>query len=335
MDAGPKRRISTSAYAGAVEIDMLDRRIIHALRVHGRAGFREMAAVLGVSDQTVARRYRTLRERAGVRVVARPDPIRLGYERWIIRLHTAPGAAEPIAAALARRPDTTWVSIMSAGTEIGCNVEVPVVGDRDSLLLQKLPRTPRLVSVSAHCVIHSFAGGAVGPDNLQLPLTPAEVAGLAPPPADDDRPAAVADSDRPLLDALSLDGRLTHAQLATATGWSESAVRRRLDDLIRTGTLYFDVEVDPDRLGFHARVLLWLAVAPSRLASVGAALASHEEIVFAAATTGATNVVATVICSDMEALYRYLTERVGVLDGVERVETAPLLRHVKQVGSVR
>ncbi|WP_239160655.1 Lrp/AsnC family transcriptional regulator [Virgisporangium ochraceum] len=101
-----------------------------------------------------------------------------------------------------------------------------------------------------------------------------------------------------------------------------------------SGTVYFDVEVDPDRLGFHARVLLWMAVSPSRLARIGGALALHEEIVFAAATTGETNVVATVVCQDMPALHRYLTERVGVLDGVERVETAPLLRHVKQVGAV-
>src|SRR6185312_5775717 len=140
----------------------LDRRLIHALRVHGRAGFRELAGALGVSDQTVARRYRALRERAGVRVIALPNPIRLGYDKWIVRLHTAPDAAGPIADALARRPDTTWVSIMSGGTEIGCNVDSPVAADRDSLLLQKLPRTPRLVSVSAHCVIHNFAGGAVG-----------------------------------------------------------------------------------------------------------------------------------------------------------------------------
>jgi len=82
------------------------------------------------------------------------------------------------------------------------------------------------------------------------------------------------------------------------------------------------------------RVLLWLAVTPSRPAAVGTALAQHEEIVFAAATTGPTNIMATVVCPDMAALYRYLTERVGVLDGVERVETAPLLRHVNQVGAV-
>jgi len=294
-----------------------------------------LGAVLGISDQTAARRYRRLRERAGVRVVGLPNPIRLGYDKWIIRLHTAPDAAGPIAAALARRPDTTWVSILSGGTEIGCNVDSPAAAERDTLLLQKLPRTPRLVSVSAHCVIHNFAGGAVGPDRRDHPLSEEEVARLTQPPADPSRPARIADIDRPLLDALAVDARLTYPQLAAATGWSESAVRRRLDDLVAAGAVYFDVEVDPDRLGFHARVLLWLAVAPSRLVAVGTALAQHEEIVFAAATTGPTNIMATAICSDMAALYRYLTERVGALDGVERVETAPLLRHVKQVGAVR
>jgi DNA-binding Lrp family transcriptional regulator len=317
-----------------MELDMLDRRLVHALRVHGRAGFRELGGVLGVSDQTVARRYRRLRESAGVRVIALPNPIRLGYDKWILRLHTAPDAAGPIANALARRPDTSWVSIMSGGTEIGCNVDSPAVADRDTLLLQKLPRTPRLVSVSAHCVIHIFAGGAVGPDRLEHALTTAEIAGLGAPEVEAALPAGLAASDRPLVDALALDGRMTYPQLAAATGWSESAARRRLDELIRSGTVYFDVEIDADMLGYRARVLLWMAVAPSRLASVGEALANHEEIVFAAATTGATNVLATVICSDMPALYRYLTERVGVLDGVERVETAPLLRHVKQVGAV-
>jgi DNA-binding Lrp family transcriptional regulator len=317
-----------------VELDMLDRRLVHGLRVHGRVGFRELSVALGVSDQTVARRYRRMREGAGVRVVALPNSIRLGYDKWIIRLHTAPDAAGPIANALARRPDTRWVSIMSGGTEIGCNVETPATADRDTLLLQKLPRTPRLVSVSAHCVIHNFAGGAVGPDRREDRLTPAEISGLAPPVVEAEGPVALLESDKPLLDALALDGRMTYPRLAAATGWSESAVRRRLDELIRSGSIYFDVEVDADLFGFRARALLWMAVAPSKLVSVGEALAAHEEIVFAGATTGATNVMATVVCCDMPALYRYLTERVGLLDGVERVETAPLLRHVKQVGAV-
>jgi Lrp/AsnC ligand binding domain len=62
---------------------------------------------------------------------------------------------------------------------------------------------------------------------------------------------------------------------------------------------------------------------PARLASVGRALARHVEISFAAATTGPTNLMAGVVCRDDPALYRYLTERIGALDGVKRLETAP------------
>ena len=317
-----------------MEIDTLDRQVIHALRVNGRAGYREIGAVLGVSDQTVARRYRRLREGAGVRVVGLPNPIALGYEMWLLRLHTTPDAAGAIAAALARRPDTGWVSLTSGGTEIACNVQIPATADRDALLLQRLPRTPRLISVTAHCMIRHFAGGAVGIDQRDTALAPAQVAALTPAAPDAAGPARLTDEDRPLMAALAQDGRLGFPELAAVTGWAETTVRRRLHDLAASGALFYDVDVDPDVLGFRARVLLWLSVAPARLAAVGTALAGHEEIVFAAATTGPTNVVGTVVCRDMPGLYTYLTEKVATLDGVDRVETAPVVRHVKQSGAL-
>ncbi|MEV0562635.1 Lrp/AsnC family transcriptional regulator [Dactylosporangium sp. NPDC050588] len=314
-----------------MEIDTLDRQIVDALRVDGRAGFSRIAEVLGVSDQTVARRFRRLRAEAGVRVVGLPNGVRLGYDKWMIRVQSTPGGASAIAEALARRPDTTWVTIASGGTEVTCIVQNPGTADREALLLQKLPSTPRIVSVRAHCLIHDFAGGAVdaaGP----TALTQAQTAAVQPqPPAGE---AVLLDTDRPLVAALARDGRTGLPELAAATGWSESTVRRRLDHLLRTGALFFDVEVNPALFGFRARILLWMAVAPAHLEAAGRALATHPEVVFAAATTGATNLVATVICPDMAGLYDYLTRRIGPLPGIERVETAPALRHVKQVGAV-
>jgi DNA-binding Lrp family transcriptional regulator len=41
-------------------IDRLDRQLLHALQIDGRAPFRRLASVLGASEQTVARRYRRL-----------------------------------------------------------------------------------------------------------------------------------------------------------------------------------------------------------------------------------------------------------------------------------
>jgi DNA-binding Lrp family transcriptional regulator len=319
-----------------VEIDTLDRLVTHALRINGRATYREIGTVLGVSDQTVARRYRRLREEARLRVVGLPNPIELGYETWTLRLRAAPDAAMPIAAALSRRPDTTWVSVTSGGTEIAGSVHVPASADRESLLLQKLPRTPRLVSVSAHCVIHHYVGGAVGPDLRDDSLSAEQIAALTPErPTGSGTAAHLTAADAPLIEALSWDGRLSYAELATATGWPESTVRRRVTELFGSGSLYTDVEIEPELFGFRAVVMLWLSVAPARVAAVGAALSAHEEIVFAAATTGPTNVQATAICRDMPSFYRYVTERLSLLDGVERIESSPVLKHVKQLGSVR
>ena len=324
---------SDTGYRRVVELDTLDLSIVDGLRLDGRVAFSTLAEVLGVSDQTVARRYRRMRAEAGLRVAGLPDGPRLGYDMWLIRLQTTPDAAATVAEALARRPDTTWVTLASGGTEVTCVVQNPGTADRESLLLQKLPRTPRLVSVRAHCLMHLFAGGAEG-DTRTTRLSAEQTGALRPPAPDPGAVPAIAGADGPLLAALSRDGRLGYPQLAAATGWSESAVRRRLEHLRGTGSIFFDVEVEPTAFGYNARFLLWLSVAPAHLEAVGRAMAEHPEVVFAAATTGETNLVATVICRDMAGLYEYVTHRVGPLPGVDRLESAPSLRHVKQVGAL-
>lgn len=82
--------------------------------------------MLGVSDQTVARRYRKLRSSGVRRVVGVPEAAPLGQVHWLIRLGCVPDAAAPIAAALARRDDTQRVSLMSGGTEIVCFIRAPL-----------------------------------------------------------------------------------------------------------------------------------------------------------------------------------------------------------------
>ena len=53
-----------------------------------------------------------------------------------------------------------------------------------------------------------------------------------------------------------------------------------------------------------------------------------------AATTGASNLSATVLCRDDHALYRYLTERIASLDSVNALEVAPVIRTVKRAATV-
>ncbi|MCM3922658.1 Lrp/AsnC family transcriptional regulator [Frankia sp. AiPs1] len=322
-------------------LDRLDRRIMHALQVDGRAPFARIGEVLGVSDQTVARRYARLRGTGTLRVLGLVDPLRIGLTAWLVRVRCTPDAAASVGEALARRTDTRWVSLISGGTEISCIVQGAAPGQDDTLLLQQLPRTPRVVQVTAHALLHVFFGRDLSPLTRTGPLSPAETAALTPPDAPARRPTEPAETaedpvrlgrdDQRLLDALAVDGRTPAAELATATGWSPTTVRRRLSELRSSGALYYDLDFDHGRLG-HLRASLWLEVEPAQLAEVGAALAEHEQVAFAGAVTGTANLYAAVVCRDASALYRYLTGPITAISGIRRLETAPIHRTLKGTG---
>nr|WSX54503.1 Lrp/AsnC family transcriptional regulator [Streptomyces sp. NBC_00974] len=317
------------------EMDLLDRSLVQALAIDGRAAFSRLAEVLEVSDQTVVRRYRRLRTSGLVRVVGLPLGSRVGlFESWL-RVQCAPDAALPVAEALARRPDIAWVTLNSGGTEVHCMTRSRTRKDRDVLLLEKLPRTRRVTGISAHTILRKFFGGPDSWAGLDV-LSPGQIAALRrpllPPGPERDAPYVMDAAELALLAVLGRDGRTGYPELARATGLSESTARRRLERLRDLGAVFFDVEFVPALFGCEAEATLVLTVPPARLAQVGAAVASHREVAFAAAVTGAASLMAVVACRDTDALYTYLTERIGAVDGVGHVEVIPALRSVKRAG---
>lgn len=314
--------------ATSVSFDDLELKIIHALQVDGRAPFSKIASVLGVSDQTVARRYARLRSARKIRVTGRTDPARVGEVSWFIRVRCTPDAVRAIGEALARRPDTSWVKLTSGGTEIVAIVRAPTSRDSETLLLEKLPRTPRVINLSANCLLHVFFGG---PQGFIDALSPEQISQLRLPPAADGTPVALDDSDRQLLALLERDGRTDFTALAAATNQPATTLRRRLADLRASGTLYFDVDFDFRSRGMISQTMLWLSVAPDQMAAAGQALAAHPEVPFVAATTGSTNLFASVLCPDPSALYTYLATKVATLPSVQQMETAPVLQTLKNL----
>ncbi|MEV4569498.1 Lrp/AsnC family transcriptional regulator [Nonomuraea sp. NPDC049419] len=189
------------------------------------------------------------------------------------------------------------------------------------------------MDITAYALLHTYYGSP-GRVRLLDALTPEEADQLGPGPeavTGAGLPHCDADDLR-LLNVLAHDGRTGLAELAAATGWSQSTARRRMDELQATGALHFYAEFDLFHLGYRAGLRLWAAVPPAELAATGAALAAHEETVFAAATTGPTNLVATMLCTDAHDAYRYLTERVAALPAITHVETTPVVETRKRLG---
>jgi DNA-binding Lrp family transcriptional regulator len=314
------------AVVDTTTIDDLDRQLTHCLAVDGRASFSQIAEILGVSDQTVARRYRRLRSAGVLRVVGLKERKAVGSTSWFLRMQCVPGSGPAIAAALARRADTAWVQVLSGDTEVLSALRGDSREDR-AALLAKLPRSDRILAVTAHSLLHMFTGGPQGisslhvlPESLVEPLRHPVRGGHV----------SLSDLDFALLKALGEDGRTPYADLAASTGWSESTVRRRMEQLRDVGVLYYDLEIDAPTFGFHAVTWLWMSVPPAKLASVGETVAKFPEVAYAAATTGPANLAACTVCRDENELYEFLTGKVGALTDVARLETSPVIRTVKQ-----
>lgn len=329
----------------SVAIDRLDRQIIHALLVDPRCPFARLAAVLESSEQTVARRYRRLRDAGVIRVRGLRGPADPGLD-WFVRVQVRPGAADALATALAARADVSWVTITAGGTEVVSFTRPRSAEQRDALLLDRLPRVTNVTSLTAHAILHRFAGSgdrewSAFEDPLNQAQTESLIVGRPPRPAGvitntegglDG--AAMTPADEPLANALHHDGRANYAQLAAATGWSAAQAARRLEALLASGALYVDVETATELLGFDAPALLWLTVTPSKLVAAAEQLAEAPETAFVAAVSGPANLHATVACRDTHHLYEFLVNIVGAIPAVQAVETSPMARRVKQAGSI-
>jgi DNA-binding Lrp family transcriptional regulator len=314
-------------------IDHVDRQIIHALQIAPRAPFARIATVLGVSEQTVARRYQRMRGAGVVRVLARMEPThRPNGSYWSLRIGCRPGTADALADALARRGDTSWISIAAGGAEVTCGAEVEGDG---SGLLHHLPRASNVLTFTAHQMLHHFPGRGeidwILPDNDVTAEQRQFLAEGSAPRAGDARVEA---ADRPLIDELSRDGRASWATLAAATGWSQRQVANRVGELVGSRAVYFHLDVADVLVGMHSAANLWFTVAPAHLASVGARLADHAELGFVAAVTGSANLTAAARTPDARALYRYITTKVAAIEGIHNVEIVPTLTRVKQSHSL-
>jgi DNA-binding Lrp family transcriptional regulator len=199
------------------------------------------------------------------------------------------------------------------------------------LLLHRLPRTAQVQGLAAHSVLHHFNavaewnayGDQLDDDQLvRLQVRP------------DVEPGRMSPEDAALFAALGRDGRASLRRLADETGWSPVRVGRRIDALQASGALYFDVDLDLDALRFTSMSYIWVTVAPHDLAATGHAISAHDEVAFCAAVTGSANLILSVVCRDSADLYRYVTTKLGALDAVRQIETSPVLRRVKQAGSI-
>lgn len=316
-------------------LDELDKQIVHGLLTDARIPFAKLAGILNVSEQTVARRYRSMVQRGIIHVTGQISTVPMGHARWILRISTTPPKVDALADSLAKLPDLSHVNT-SARSEVICVVRPRSTRRRDALL-RTIATAGHVVAFDAYEIIHRFELDEEWP-RLGRYLTVEQSKALGERRRLDDTgpqaPVDLAPEDEKMLAVLAQDGRAPYARLAAETGWPAARVARRMNELVEQNVLYFDLDFAVEHLGYAVRCALWLKAHPSALDAAGRAMATHREVAFVAATTGTSNLFASIQCRDPGHLYRYIAEKLGPLDGVDGVEVVPALRVVKQAHAV-
>lgn len=317
-------------------LDETDRRIAAVLVASPRASWREVARCLGLSERTVVRRVALLYADGTLRATVVRNPASFPHLVPVaLRIRCRPNKIRQVAQALARRTDTVWVDILGGGDEISTVFFLEGPEARNNLLLRDLPSTDAVGSWTAHTLLRVFPTAFRWTAGL---LSPRELAELAPDPASPTTPAPSythLDVDTALIAALAEDGRATYTDLARRAGTTALTARRRLEALVEGQVLRLATELDVALLGAQTEALLWIAVQPGALQATAQTLSTHPHVRFCAATTGPANLVVAVAAANLDALYTFLTDTVGPLDGVTAIDTTPLLATVKRTGLIR
>ena len=308
-----------------MQLDDLDRRIVGALQVDGRASWRRIAEVLETPVSTVTRRGTALLSSGAVRVVALPGATTTA----ILEITTVPQRVDAVARALAARSDTIFVYVLSAPARIVVEQQQLTSGALARAVIEEIPAVDGVTGVSASPILDYYRTLSSW---MPGQLSEAEAAMLNDgfgrlPPVDT---APLVGVDQQILAILERDGRAPLTDIAAAVGHSEASIRRRLTGLVGTGV---DVRavVAPTLLGLDVSAFLWIRATPGAVRTVAAEIAESKYVRYAAMTMGEHQLVIDVAVETLEDFRRFVTEQPWT-GKVESIRSSPVLAAYKRSG---
>jgi DNA-binding Lrp family transcriptional regulator len=309
----------------SVKVGELDGRIVAALQLNGRASWGAIAKHAGTSESTVLRRVGQLTESGQLRVIGVVDVLRCGLGvPVLVRFRCRPGTTGRVAAALAARAETRYVSVLAGSADCAAEVVVPRYEEIARLQQDQLPAVEHVLETETLAVIRTFRSNHDWNPGMLDDAAAKELRGEDTRPFEEhlwgQPPERLDELDLALVAALGEDGRMSFKDLSRTVGSSESTAARRVDSLIRRGCLRFRTLAEPSILGFTVEFMLWLSVQPAELDAAGKQLARHPGTKYLSATTGRFNLVGQIVLRHYGELYGHTTDVVGALPGLRSAD---------------
>lgn len=127
--------------------------------------------------------------------------------------------------------------------------------------------------------------------------------------------------DLKLIKALRENGRATYVDLAKGLGVVEGTVRKRVNELLRSGIIRVSAIPDLRTMGYNFISLIGLQIKMSELKKVSHVLAGKPNICYLAFVTGRYDLLAIVASRSTDELARVIETDIAMVPGILRSET--------------
>lgn len=315
------------------ELDLLDRKIVAALQVNGRAGWRRIAAVLDAPERTIAARGAELLRTKQVRITGFSVLPQGGVlDSSIASVRCVSGMNRVTAAAAASRSNTVFTYLTTGDTD--CVFEMMNERSRAlTVLLDEIPGLPGAAGVDTAAIlrlykgVHQWLPGILAEDQVRA-LTDREQSWE---PTGSAELPALSREEQEIARLLAIDGRATIEELARATALSPASARRRLVHLQASGRIFDRAVIEPAALGFPVEAILRIKTFPGKAESVALRLAQVPEVRYLAFTTGQHQLFVDIACVSHADLTSFLMRSDWTEDAIE-VDTSIVLQALKRSG---
>lgn len=285
------------------KLDVMDHAIIDILSSDARTSNKEIARTLQITETTVAARIRSLLDRKAIRIAARQSALGKSGHRILALLDfylEDSSKMHAVSHALAGVPNVLAVYETARRPELVAYARAQDMQGFSDLIATLHATVPNLAQLDTMPIIdmrrsHKLIG------NLQPPPLP--------------RPPAKDLGER-LVQALESDGRQSIRALGRQLGLSDTAVRYRLNKLMKETGLEIVAVRDAKSMGYQIWTDVRLTVAPSRLKGIQENFIRHENVITAAHMSGSHNLQLVLISRNVEDIDIFVHDHIRNLSGI-------------------
>lgn len=282
-----------------VNLDDVDTRLYEELQRDGRASMEDLARAVGLSRVAVRARVSRLIDTGTLRVVGIVHPSTQELRAFAHLSLTVDGSALEVGRRIAVLDTVPLVSVVTGR----------------SALVAEARATSTVALREATGVIAAVPGVV----HVESTLYTERVKDVFAPPITVE-PTEIDAVDRLILDALSVDGRASFAEIARGTHYSASAIRGRVRRLMNRGVVRVTALVTPGMVGLRHMCGFGLRLRKEEESDAVASIASRDSVSYLSLTLGRWDAIGTLLVKTQSELVSEM-DQVRATNGVEALES--------------